>query len=604
MKLIRLEKDLLIGQGGPDEKQLKTDTTYLFSELLLRELEYVQPDAVGEVVGLDTIYREYSGEPLDGKTLFVWRHGGIGDLMFMMPPLRMLKVLFPTCKLIVGCGRKYIDVYRNIPYVDKIMRLPINAEVFEEADYHLHFEQIIENNPDAKKMNAYDLFLTKFGFNPTTIQQVDKLPDIYFTKEEEKFADRVIRNAGWKEDDIIIGIQIASSTPIRSFPASELRPLTKALIERNCKIILLGGPEQIDKAAVIAKLNKGLNKVAILDGPAMKLTLRQSFSMVRNCNLLIAPDSSMIHVAGALRVPILGLYGPFPSPLRMKYYYDAIGMNSKTACSPCFIHSGQPCTKGVPSPCFSTMGLDTIMNAIDLLLERTQKANLIDMDTYRHTEFNKVMTAHIKEYMKGKGVDLGSGFMKYDNDEFQIATIDRDPLTRPNIVSNWANMKFKDIDIDYVIASFVTKVEAELVNVGAFCRRNMKLGGKLITYIPEKVIVEAYDRTYGKLRLLENFFISDLTYNDVHTILKNLGFVAIYDKKADAKASNLDCNKDHYGNLTVWEMVEDPNATSSDKEDSGQVKTEIHSDPSGEGINIGLSGQGVSESKQPSISEP
>ncbi len=85
-------------------------------------------------------------------------------------------------------------------------------------------------------------------------------------------------------------------------------------------------------------------------------------------SLIIAPDSSFVHIAGALGVPIVGLYGCFPSLLRMKYYKKAIGIDTNVPCAPSFTHGHAPCYRGDPPPCFSVISVKNILDAVDHLL--------------------------------------------------------------------------------------------------------------------------------------------------------------------------------------------------------------------------------------------
>ena len=93
--------------------------------------------------------------------------------------------------------------------------------------------------------------------------------------------------------------------------------------------------------------------------------LRTAIIVASMMNYFIAPDSMFIHIAGAFRIPTIGLYGPFPSALRMKYFTRSIGIDAKTNCSPCFKHSHHPCDKGDPSPCMAMIQPKHILEAFD-----------------------------------------------------------------------------------------------------------------------------------------------------------------------------------------------------------------------------------------------
>jgi hypothetical protein len=73
----------------------------------------------------------------------------------------------------------------------------------------------------------------------------------------------------------------------------------------------------------------------------------------------------MVQTAGALEKPLIGIYGPFPSEVRMKYFKNAIGLDSKVVCAPCYKHDFRTCIKGFPSPCFSLIDAEDILQAVD-----------------------------------------------------------------------------------------------------------------------------------------------------------------------------------------------------------------------------------------------
>ena len=68
--------------------------------------------------------------------------------------------------------------------------------------------------------------------------------------------------------------------------------------------------------------------------------------MIDKSELVIAPDSSMVHIAGALKKPVIGLYSSFKSNLRMKWYRYAHAFESEYQCAPCFIHGHGACPEG------------------------------------------------------------------------------------------------------------------------------------------------------------------------------------------------------------------------------------------------------------------
>jgi len=86
-------------------------------------------------------------------------------------------------------------------------------------------------------------------------------------------------------------------------------------------------------------------------------------------NYFIAPDSMFIHIAGAFNIPVIGIYGPFHSETRMKYLKNSVGIDMEVGCSPCYLHGHQSCPKGDPSPCFSIVTPEIILEAFNKLEE-------------------------------------------------------------------------------------------------------------------------------------------------------------------------------------------------------------------------------------------
>ncbi len=80
------------------------------------------------------------------------------------------------------------------------------------------------------------------------------------------------------------------------------------LEKKNVYIILTGTQSELSIVDdIIASLPKGSKRVLNL---CAQTALPELFALVNHCNLVIAPDSAVIHIANALEVPSLGIYGP------------------------------------------------------------------------------------------------------------------------------------------------------------------------------------------------------------------------------------------------------------------------------------------------------
>ena len=143
----------------------------------------------------------------------------------------------------------------------------------------------------------------------------------------------------------------------------------KELVNRGYAIFIFGGKRQQELGKHIQGVLSNFSNVGKVVNLANEhIDLKDSIAFARHMSLIIAPDSSFVHIAGALGVPIVGLYGCFPSLLRMRYYKKAIGIDTNVPCSPSFTHGHAPCYRGDPPPCFSVISVKNILDAVDHLL--------------------------------------------------------------------------------------------------------------------------------------------------------------------------------------------------------------------------------------------
>ena len=90
----------------------------------------------------------------------------------------------------------------------------------------------------------------------------------------------------------------------KQWPAERYGLLAKALTERGYRVLVNAAPADTDAvaAAVIASSEN--------TATAMSCTLPQLTALLRRVSLVIAGDSGPLHLAAALRVPVVALFGP------------------------------------------------------------------------------------------------------------------------------------------------------------------------------------------------------------------------------------------------------------------------------------------------------
>jgi len=360
---------------------------YVMAEDIESQFRSVCGNFLGMSHPIEAIYRKYNGEDLTGKRIICWRTGGIGDMMFLSPVFRFLKKKYPGCFIRVASGCK--QPLENLPEIDELYDMPFDSKLMEDMDYHLMFQGIIESSNEKSKItHAVDMFYSYFSIDSTQMPAEDKKPRIVINDAEQKWLKEECGRLGVSSEDFVVGIQMETSAPLRNYPKEKLKVVIDVMAkEDKMKILLIGSPQQ----ALLGGFLKGNYPNVIV---ATNYDVRKSIVLASRYNLVISSDSFMIQTAGAMEKPLIGLYGPFPSEVRMKYFKNAIGLEPKVVCAPCYKHDYRACIKGFPSPCFSQIEPEDILQAIDFQRNKFYGGHFNFMAPY----FRQPNLAEVEQY--------------------------------------------------------------------------------------------------------------------------------------------------------------------------------------------------------------
>jgi heptosyltransferase-1 len=136
----------------------------------------------------------------------------------------------------------------------------------------------------------------------------------------------------------------------KRWPASHFRELVARLsgTHREARFIILGGKSDSELAAEIA--SAAPDAAADLTG---RTSLPQMIEVLRQCRVVVTNDTGPMHVAAALRKPVVGLFGP-TNPARTGPYgqTDRALQRRDLPCVPCMkascsYHEPLACLRGI-----------------------------------------------------------------------------------------------------------------------------------------------------------------------------------------------------------------------------------------------------------------
>lgn len=258
----------------------------------------------------------------NGKRILFERMGGFGDLILLTPVLQEIKRRWPDAIINVSTMRKMSEVLKNLHFISNVVQYPIPYAEAQTYDAWVFLENAVEKNEIAKELHMTDLFAEITGL----IGDYDKKPVYNPTFEEIVWCmEKYPRNTGKRR----ACVQVGCGNHARLYPLDMLSAVVKKLAGRGWEVFLLGAPKEIN-----IREEDNITNLA-----QARLTMRQSAVVINNSDVVLGNDSAILHLAGALGIPAVGLFGAFPWQLRTAYCPTTHAIQGTGACSPCFFHA-------------------------------------------------------------------------------------------------------------------------------------------------------------------------------------------------------------------------------------------------------------------------
>ncbi|OGR41511.1 MAG: hypothetical protein A2X35_10725 [Elusimicrobia bacterium GWA2_61_42] len=145
-------------------------------------------------------------------------------------------------------------------------------------------------------------------------------------------------------DGIRAGINAGSAWPTKRWPAANWARLVRLLARRSKgRVLLVGGPGEKEWNAEIERL-AGPEHCLNLTG---KTSMPELMEAIRPLEVFVSNDSGPMHIAAALGVPAVGVFGPTTRELGFFPYGDGNRVvETPLACRPCALHGSKTCPRG------------------------------------------------------------------------------------------------------------------------------------------------------------------------------------------------------------------------------------------------------------------
>jgi ADP-heptose:LPS heptosyltransferase len=312
------------------------------------------------------------------RRVLVVRPGGMGDMILLLPALAWLRARHPAAEILLACERRNMEVLRLAGLADRAIAYDaapfrllraLRTSRFDAAvdteQFHyfsalmaflsgapvrigfkvnpgrnLLYTHLVSYSLDGYEGDQFMRLLAPLGASdapPGAVDGIlrDRAPDVSILAPADGETLRGMRPYA----------VLAPGTPIphKRWDARRFGELARLLGERwGLGVVVVGGDDAAPSGNAVVEASVRNGRAAV--SWAGRLTLAQTAAVLRESRLLVGVDTGLAHLAAAMGVPTVVIFGPTD---HLKWGIDDARhavVRKPAACAPCFIFGyHRPC---------------------------------------------------------------------------------------------------------------------------------------------------------------------------------------------------------------------------------------------------------------------
>jgi ADP-heptose:LPS heptosyltransferase len=286
------------------------------------------------------------------KNILLITLSNIGDVVLTLPVLRVLEREFNGASITVMVGPAAKELFETEPAVSKIIVYDKHAGLFKRIELGLRlrrrgFDMVVDlrnslfplligaryNTPLIQRktpnLHRKDKHLSRLS--SLDISAANAPFSISFNRDDKLHANSILNEVGLLPDDNMVAIAAGAKSHIKRWTITGFIMLCDRLRkELGLKVLLVG--DENDKLINRQILDVGLKEVYDLSG---RTNLRELAYLLSLCKLLITNDSAPLHIASALNLPAVAIFGPTDYKKYGPLAANSIIIKKGLRCSPC-----------------------------------------------------------------------------------------------------------------------------------------------------------------------------------------------------------------------------------------------------------------------------
>ncbi|UCB52679.1 MAG: glycosyltransferase family 9 protein [Candidatus Zixiibacteriota bacterium] len=344
--------------------------------------------------------------------ILIIRLSSLGDVILTAPVIAALKAKFPHSELFFLTKARYADLLRNDPRISSLVEFDPRGKhrglsgfaslISELRSYD--FDLLVDLHANLRSFLVRRLVKSriKLKYNKrwlrrwlmvhlrflktkalrtvhSYLEPLQKLevelpqpsPLIFLSRDDLGFSNHFLLERQVKKDDIVVGVHPGAKWETKRWDEEKFARVCQSLVEKSdCKIVLLG---DAGEAKLVEEVGRNIPTDQLIK--AINLPLGGVMALIKRCDCLITNDSGPMHIASALGVPVVAIFGPTHPKLGFAPVgSENVVLCADVKCSPCGLHGEKRCSKKSRF-CMDLIESEMVIEAAEKLLQENKSVS-------------------------------------------------------------------------------------------------------------------------------------------------------------------------------------------------------------------------------------
>jgi heptosyltransferase-3 len=320
------------------------------------------------------------------KKILVIKFRHIGDVLLTVPTIRALKETYPDASISVVVNSGTDEVLAGNPLIDELIifdreikNLPFFKRYIREITFYKKiratgFDMTVDltggdraaiasllsgayyrlaKNPPKKgfigKKFLYTHLADIVGSKHMVLQNLDVVKkfgittdntdvDFFIPEGIKSSVKEMLKENNIKENDTVVHIHPTSRWMFKCWNDTYMAEVIEWLINKGIKVVVTSAPfkKELEKANKILSLVDARSSNAGLANLCGKTSIKELAAVSKFSDLFIGVDSAPMHIAAAVKTPIIALFGPSGHCKEWyPYGHGHIVITKDLPCKPC-----------------------------------------------------------------------------------------------------------------------------------------------------------------------------------------------------------------------------------------------------------------------------